>query len=156
MNKFRSWNETKQVFIYFFNGYYFNTLEGLKQYEEDLKKGVKGCYCTSNTNFDWNNAEECITINKSLFYSENAKDDVLKDVEFFEGDIVKMHFFYDDADPVSLGWIEGEKEIIGILKCENVGGAVILSEDKEYSYQLLQEPIEELERLGNIHENKEL
>ena len=143
--KFRSWNEKLKCFIYFEDGKYF-----IEEFES--------CKVKDNLLdlFNWQNKEQQVTINPLMYYQNIDKhEEEFKDVEFFEGDIIKMHFFYDDADPVSLGWIEGEKEVIGVLKCENLGGAVIVSDDKEYSYSLLQEPLEELERLGNIHENKE-
>ena len=143
MAKFRSWNEEENQFYYW----------------EDGEYNFCGGYTEMNhrNRFNWKNAEQQIIINPLMYYQNmDRHEEEFKDVEFFEGDIIKMHFFYDDADPVSLGWVEGEKEVVGILKCENLGGAVILSENKEYSYSLLQDPLEELERLGNIHENKEL
>lgn len=143
--KFRSWNEEGLRFVYFEDGKYFLIVHGVETNTE------------FPYHFNWQNAEQEVNINPEMFYSKVTEESKksLEKVAFFEGDIVKMHFFYDDHDPISLGWVEGEKEVTGILKCENLGGAVIVSKDKEYSYSLLQDPLEELEILGNIHENKE-
>ena len=78
-------------------------------------------------------------------------------VEIYEGDIVKMHYFFQDVNLSTLGSFENEAEITGILYI-NEYGIFIENEDGEdyFICNYIQEPSEELEVLGNIYENPEL
>ncbi len=71
-------------------------------------------------------------------------------VKIYEGDIVNMHYFYENFDS-SLGVYEDEKEIIGIIKI-NEYGVYLETKCNEIYYLCIyvQEPTEELEIIGNI------
>lgn len=77
--------------------------------------------------------------------------------EIYEGDIVNMHYFFENYDPSTLGAFEDEAEETGIIKINEYG--VYLENKKReifYLVNYVQEPEEELEVLGNIYKNKEL
>lgn len=80
------------------------------------------------------------------------------DKKVFEGDVIRMHYFFDNYDPSSLGAFEDEAEIIGIVKCELLDGFYVETvDDHSICYlQWVEEPVEELEVLGNIYDNPEL
>ena len=85
----------------------------------------------------------------------------LKDVngvEIYEGDIVNAHYFFENHDPHTLGAFEDEDEITGKIVFD-LGGFRILDKDsaeRELPLSMIQEPVEELEVLGNIYDNTEL
>lgn len=80
------------------------------------------------------------------------------ETKVFEGDVIRMHYFFDNYDPLSLGAFEDEAEIIGIVECDLIGGFYVETvDDHSRCYlQWVQEPTEELEVLGNIYDNLEL
>lgn len=80
------------------------------------------------------------------------------DKEVYEGDIIRMHYFFDNYDPETLGAFEDEAEIIGVVKCELLDGFYVETvDDHSRCYlQWVEEPTEELEVLGNIYDNPEL
>ena len=83
-------------------------------------------------------------------HDENGK-------EIYEGDIVNMHYFFENYDSSSLGAYEDETEETGIIRINEYG---VYLENKRgeifYLVNYVQEPEEELKILGNIYENKEL
>lgn len=80
------------------------------------------------------------------------------DKKVFEGDVIRMHYFFNNYDPISLGAFEDEAEIIGVVKCELLDGFYVETvDDHSICYlQWVEEPTEELEVLGNIYDNPEL
>ena len=76
--------------------------------------------------------------------------------EIYEGDIVRMHFFFENYHPVTLGVFEDEEEIVCKLSITPLG--VYFESDNMTGYLCdhLQEPSEELEVIGNIHDNPDL
>lgn len=80
------------------------------------------------------------------------------DKKVFEGDVIRMHYFFNNYDPISLGVFEDEAEIIGVVKCELLDGFYVETvDDHSICYlQWVEEPTEELEVLGNIYDNPEL
>lgn len=85
----------------------------------------------------------------------------IKDIngtKIFEGDIVKMHVFFTNFDTNSFGAFEDEYELIGVVKSNELG-PYLKVKDKQVPYYFINHIEclgEELEVLGNIHENKEL
>lgn len=79
------------------------------------------------------------------------------DTKVFESDIIRMHYFFDNYDPSSLGAFEDEAEIIGVVKCDLIDGFYVETvDDHSRCYlQWIEEPTEELEVLGNIYDNPE-
>lgn len=79
------------------------------------------------------------------------------DTKVFESDIIRMHYFFDNYDPSSLGAFEDEAEIIGVVKCDLIDGFYVETvDDHSRCYlQWVEEPTEELEVLGNIYDNPE-
>ena len=78
--------------------------------------------------------------------------------KIFEGDIIRMHYFFQNYDPSTLGAFEDEVNIVGVVKCELLDGFYVETlDDHSIGYlQWVQEPSEELEILGNIYDNPEL
>lgn len=79
------------------------------------------------------------------------------DKKVFEGDVIRMHYFFTNYDPSSLGAFEDEAEFIGVVKCDLLDGFYVETvDDHSVGYlQWIEEPTEELEVLGNIYDNPE-
>lgn len=79
------------------------------------------------------------------------------DTKVFENDIIRMHYFFENYDPLSLGAFEDEAEIIGVVKCDLIDGFYVETvDDHSRCYlQWIEEPTEELEVLGNMYDNPE-
>ena len=77
--------------------------------------------------------------------------------EIYTNDVVKMHYFFENYDSVTLGAYEDETEIIGVIKI-NEYGTYVENKDMQIYYLVnyIQEPEEELEVIGNIIDNKNL
>ena len=80
-------------------------------------------------------------------------------VEIYEGNIIKIHYFYEGYDVETLGAVELEKDISGIVSLTTPLGIYIDTKDEsqnylsEYLYNLsLEEYPEQLEVTGNIYE----
>lgn len=73
----------------------------------------------------------------------------------YKGDIVKQHYFYEEC---SLSGVrEKEAEIIGEVGIDEFGVCTFTKEGHvHYWLELLAEPEEQLEVIGNIYENREL
>ena len=78
------------------------------------------------------------------------------EVEIYEGDIVDMHYFFANAYAPDYGVFEDESNIIGMVGINSIGTYTETEDDEHYWLNYLQEPEEELEVLGNIHDNPNL
>lgn len=76
--------------------------------------------------------------------------------EVYEGDIVRMHFFFENYHPVTLGAFEDEEEIVCKLSITPLGVYFGNNNMTGYLCDYLEDPSEELEVIGNIYENPEL
>ena len=77
-------------------------------------------------------------------------------VKIFEGDIVRMHYFFENYHPVTLGAFEDESEIICKLSVTPLGVYFESANMTGYLCDYLEDPEEELEVIGNAHDNQEL
>ena len=75
---------------------------------------------------------------------------------YFEGDIVRMHYFFENYDPSTLGAFEDEEVIIGTVGIDELGTCTENEDGKYYWLKYIQEPSEEIEIIGNIHDNGDL
>jgi uncharacterized phage protein (TIGR01671 family) len=72
----------------------------------------------------------------------------------FEGDIVRMHYFFENHDPYTLGVFEDETEVVGTVRISPLG-TYTETENGAYDWgDYLQEPSEELEIIGTIHDKE--
>lgn len=140
MNKFRSWNENIKKFIYFEDGEYMYTDESGEceiHFDEDDINDIKKSINSEGEDermlkmfhaFNWKNAEQEITRNG---------------VTFFEGDKYKIN------DSI-YGVIAIANGILGFKKYKT-------SSDEYIGFsKILEYLIQSMNKLGNIHENKEL
>lgn len=106
---------------------------------------------------DWTSKYRDVPVDKNTLGQFTGLKDK-NDKEIYEGDIIRMHYFFDNYDPETLGAFEDEAEIIGVVKCELLGGFYVETVDDHSScyLQWVEEPTEELEVLGNIYDNPEL
>ena len=67
-----------------------------------------------------------------------------------------MHYFYETFHPETLGSMEAENEVVGIVQYSHKYGVTLETDDESYTiYQYVQEPSEELEVIGNVFDEKE-
>ncbi len=77
--------------------------------------------------------------------------------EIYVGDIVKQHYFWQTNHPQTLGAMEVDREILGIVKKDEYGVYTETTKEERYYWiEYLQLASEELEIIGNIYEYKEL
>lgn len=76
----------------------------------------------------------------------------------FEGDIVKMHYFFENFDQGTMGTFEDEEVLDAVIKIDMYGVAfeTLDHEMRGYLCDYLQDPEAELEVIGNIRDNPDL
>ncbi len=80
------------------------------------------------------------------------------DKKVFEGDVVKMHYFFENYAPGTLGAFEDEEVLDVVIKIDKYGVSfeTLDHEMSGYLCDYLQDPEAELEIFGNIYDNPEL
>jgi uncharacterized phage protein (TIGR01671 family) len=76
--------------------------------------------------------------------------------EIYEGDIVRMHYFFENYHSFTLGAFEDEETIVCKLSITPLGVYFENNNMTGYLCDYLEDPSEELEVIGNIYENPEL
>lgn len=78
--------------------------------------------------------------------------------KIFEGDIVQLHYFYEEHDPTTLGAYEAEQTIVATISVWDMGVGFnqVGGNLSGYLHDWLESPQDELEVIGNIHDNLEL
>lgn len=106
---------------------------------------------------DWTSRYRDVPVDKNTLRQFTGLKDK-NDKEVYEGDIIRMHYFFDNYDPETLGAFEDEAEIIGVVKCELLDGFYVETVNchSRCYLQWVEEPTEELEVLGNIYDNPKL
>lgn len=95
-----------------------------------------------------------------LMQSTGFKDN--NDVEVFEGDVINIHWFYTDFDPVELGAFENEEYAERVIVKKEFGNFGFWWEEADSWVDLATLAMsarldeESFEILGNIYENPEL
>ena len=74
----------------------------------------------------------------------------------FEGDIVNLHYFFQNADSGTLGVYEDETTIIAQIVYFEYGIGFISKRENGYVRDYVEMPEEEIECIGNMHDNPEL
>ena len=76
----------------------------------------------------------------------------------FEGDVVKMHYFFENFDQGTLGAFEDEEVLDVVIKIDMYGVAfeTLDHEMRGHLCDYLQDPEAELEVIGNSYDNPEL
>lgn len=75
--------------------------------------------------------------------------------EIYGGDIVKQNYLWETNDPQTLGAMEVDREIIGVVGIDEYG-SYTKTEDGIYYWLEYLELSDQLEVIGNIHEDPEL
>ena len=133
MVKFRSWKESLNIFLYFYNGFYFDSLEKMEKYikKEGTKEQelfIKDFF--ERGIFNWQNAEQATGL-----FDKNGK-------EIFVGDILTWYDF--DAG--------GEYTVIYDKDAKMFAmSGEYLNSFEDFDAECFNDTI-----IGNIHENKEL
>lgn len=129
----------------------------------DFRDGVQDFvsnYYISTIENDWTTSsvalnKEYLIIPETIGQFTGLED--RNDKEIYEGDIVEMHYFFENHDPSTLGVFEDEDFIMGYLRYDELGLILIDKENNKYRVsEYVQEPCEELEVIGNIYDNPEL
>lgn len=76
--------------------------------------------------------------------------------EVYEGDIVRMHYFFENYGRTSCYIFEDEDEIVCKLSITPLGVYFENNNMTGYLCDYLEDPSEELEVIGNIYENPDL
>lgn len=103
----------------------------------------------------WAKFEDLILMQSTGFKDNN-------DTEVFEGDVINIHWFYADFDPVELGAFENEEYAERVIVKKEFGNFGFWWEEGDTWVDLATLAMsarldeESFEILGNIHENPEL
>lgn len=158
MIKFRAWDPLNKIMI---TNFYRNHV----QTEQD-----RFSYGLAAFNGNEIKAKASVKSHESLIYkyshdlilmqSTGFKDN--NDTEIFEGDVVNIHWFYADFDPVELGAFENEEYAERVIVKKEFGNFGFWWEEADSWVDLATLAMsarldeESFEILGNIHENPEL
>lgn len=74
----------------------------------------------------------------------------------YEGDIVNMHYFFENHNRETLGAFEDEMEVVGVVRIDEMSVYTDCKKRRFDWVNYLEEPTEELEVIGNIYENGDL
>lgn len=144
MIKFRAWDKRENTMrdvavLHFTKGGKVNSIEYWKTPSELKSYHVRNLILMQSTGFKDNN-----------------------DTEIFEGDVVNIHWFYADFDPVELGAFENEEYAKRVIVKKEFGNFGFWWKEADSWVDLATLAMsarldeESFEILGNIHENPEL
>ncbi len=95
---------------------------------------------------------------KSVGQYTGLKDENNK--EIYEGDIVKVHYFFDNYDSETYGAFEDEETTTGLIKINEYGIVLVTEKYEENLFDLLncyyKNQLDEVKVIGNVYENPEL
>lgn len=77
------------------------------------------------------------------------------DKKIFDGDLVRLHYFFTNWDPSTLGRFEGEKTILARISINEYGVCFDGEGEHGFLFNYIEEPTEELEIIGNIYDGLE-
>lgn len=140
--KFRAWDKNKNKMLSYYDLYAIDCST-----EYPFLALIKGYYAYSGAGFL--DGVDPVIMQYTGLKDKNGK-------EIYEGDIVKMHYFFENLDPYTLGVFEDEAEVTGTVRIDPFG---TYTETEKATYDwgdYLQEPSEELEIIGNIYEDGHL
>lgn len=135
--KFRAWNSLAKKMLHFGNP--LGIMDGTDRYGMFMESLEGKMYCGGNY---------------ELMQFTGLNDKSGK--EIYEGDIVNMHYFFENHDRETLGAFEDEAEVVGVVRIDEMSVYTDCKERRFDWVNYLEEPTEELEVIGNIYANPEL
>lgn len=145
MIKFRAWDKRRKEM------WKVATLHIEDEYADLFKTNIY----ENPFNDPWAKFEDLILMQSTGFKDNN-------DAEVFEGDVINIHWFYADFDPVELGAFENEEYAERVMVKKEFGNFGFWWEEADTWVDLATLAMsarldeESFEILGNIHANPEL
>ena len=144
--KFRTWVPSYEEMI---------VLENTGVQNFDCENGFSAMFTADGYSEIWAHENYGIKEDAVLMQFTELKDN--NDVDIYEGDIVKCHYFYEGLGE-SMGVVEMEKEVVGVIEIKAMGLYIQCKNEEDSAFLLYINGLHEesFEIIGNIYQNPEL